>query len=71
MAKTVAPGLIFRVLAHGTVMVWDTERSRSYPYYGAGTQEFTVGESVLFSTDAKDTIVVELVRVSAKSEREK
>lgn len=55
-------GLILRILPHGTVIVWDTECNRSYPYYKAGPQEFVLMEDVLFSTDELDTIVVELIR---------
>jgi hypothetical protein len=62
-------GLILRVLAHGTIMVWDCERCRSYPYYKAGKEEFRLDETVLFATDATDTLVVRLDRATPPRKR--
>jgi hypothetical protein len=57
-------GLILRVLPHGTVIVWDCDGARAYPYYRAGTEKFSLNESVTFCTDDTDTLVVAVDRAS-------
>jgi hypothetical protein len=55
-------GQIMRVLPHGTVMIWDPNCKRSYPYYRAGLEMFREKEAVEFRTDPTDTIVTDVAR---------
>jgi hypothetical protein len=62
-------GQVLRVLAHGTVIIWDTQGSRSYPYYKAGQEEFGLDEEVVFVTDATDTVVMSVKRANPPGKR--
>lgn len=62
-------GEVLRTLPHGTVIIWDPARERSYPYYKAGPEKFRAGEAVRFVTDKSDTVVVSLHRVGGRGRR--
>jgi hypothetical protein len=62
-------GEISRTLPHGTVMIWDVAKARSYPFYSAGHDVFLVREAVEFATDATDTYVVKVSRVGGSGSR--
>jgi hypothetical protein len=62
-------GIILRTLPHGTVIVWDQELKRSYPYYKAGTSTFSNMEHVRFSTDDTDTVVLAVERADPPKKR--
>lgn len=70
VAVAMRRGLIMRTLAHGTIIVWDLEQRRAYPYYKAGpTDAFRINEEVLFSTDETDTLVTSVDRKAPPSRR--
>jgi len=56
-------GIVARVLPHGSVIVYDPETHRSYPFYKAGLETFHAKEEVRFVTDETDTVIVSLRRV--------
>lgn len=62
-------GEILRTLPHGTVMIWDVAKERSYPFYRAGHDVFRVREAVEFATDTTDTYVVKVSRVGGSGSR--
>lgn len=68
-AQTGRRGIILRVLPHGTVIVWDTDRRRSYPYYKAGKDIFRLEEQVTFVTDPSDTVVLRVDRTGNSGDR--
>ena len=69
LGKARRQGVILRVLPHGTVVVWDTDRERSYPFYKAGTTVFRLLEHVVFETDATDTVVICIDKVGPSGGR--
>ena len=62
-------GEILRTLPHGTVMIWDVTKGRSYPFYRAGHDVFRAREAVEFATDTTDTYVVTVSRVGGSGSR--
>jgi hypothetical protein len=63
-------GAVLRVLPHGTVMIWDLDKKRSYPFYKAGPdQNFRETEPVEFITDKTDTFVVAINRAGGSGRR--
>ena len=61
-------GEVIRIYPHGTVMIWDMRRERSYPFYG--DTALHIGEGVLFATDADDKIVVRVERLARGSKEQ-
>lgn len=61
-------GIVMRVTAHGSVMVFDPETRRSYPFYKAGFETYYAMEEVRFVTDGTDTVIVSMQRVGGSSE---
>ena len=62
-------GRILRTLPHGTVIIWDIAKRRSYPFYRAGAEVFRARQAVEFITDKTDTFVVKIVRSSGSGRR--
>ncbi len=62
-------GEVLRTLPHGTVIIWDPAKARSYPYYKAGHEKFQAGEAVRFLTDATDTVIVSVRRTGGRRRR--
>ena len=62
-------GEVLRQLPHGTVMIWDLVKERSYPFYKAGHMVFREKETVEFITDKTDTFIVQIYRNSGSGRR--
>jgi hypothetical protein len=62
-------GEVMRVLAHGTVIIWDPAAERAYPFYKAGHEKYHAREYVQFLTDTTDTYVVAVTRSGGDGSR--
>ena len=56
-------GEVMRTLPHGTVIIWDTESKKAYPFYRAAGAKYRNHEHVRFSTDETDTVVLTVRRI--------